>query len=67
MGFGGIYVANIFSFRSTDPAALYSESDPMGPGNNYHIARAAEDAGIIVCGWGTHGSHMGAALRLCPC
>lgn len=32
-GFGGLYVVNVFSLVSTDPAGLKAVDDPVGPGN----------------------------------
>lgn len=49
-------VVNLFAFRSPDPQMLRAASDPVGPENDRHIARAAREAlaadGRIVCAWG---------------
>lgn len=55
MGFGGILVVNLFALRSTNPKALYEAEDPVGPENDTYIGHATK-WGIIVCGWGKHGS-----------
>lgn len=57
--YGSLKVVNIFAFRSTDPAALYEQPDPIGPGNDEAILQATKSAGIVICGWGTDGSLRG--------
>lgn len=64
MGFGGVVVINLFAFRSTDPSALYSEEDPVGPGNDTSIADTCASAGMVICAWGTHGKHLGRAEQV---
>jgi hypothetical protein len=54
-GCGGFEVGNLFALRSTQPRALYSADDPVGPANDYHLAQIAEAAKFVVVGWGAHG------------
>ena len=61
MGFGRLEVTNIFALVSTDPAGLYSHSDPVGPDNDAAILDAVKGAGMVICAWGTHGQHVGRA------
>ncbi len=56
-GFGGLIVTNIFAWRATDPEEMKAVRDPVGPGNDAAILRAAREAAIVVCAWGNHGAH----------
>jgi hypothetical protein len=59
-GCGGIVVVNLFAFRATDPAALRTAPDPIGPDNDNHIRRAVTIGGAtVVCAWGAHGTLLG--------
>lgn len=57
LGFAGLIVLNIFALRSTDPDALYCESDPIGPDNDRHIRDVLWqfDLSTVICAWGGHG------------
>jgi len=57
-GYGGLYVCNIFAFRTTDPDVMKTQADPVGPGNDEVIIEVAKKAGVVVCGWGNHGDHQ---------
>lgn len=64
MGYDGLYVANIFAFRATDPKVMKAEKDPVGPENDEYIINCAKQAGLIVCGWGAHGGHQGRSKKV---
>lgn len=50
----GLVKVNLYGLRSTDPAALLTSSDPIGPKNDEHLRREIARAAIVVCAWGTH-------------
>ncbi len=54
-GYGGLVVTNLFAYRSTDPQALFSHPDPIGPDNDSHLATAALGAELVILAWGHHG------------
>lgn len=64
-GFGSLTIVNLFALRSTDPAALRSHPNPVGPENDGHILDVASDVPLVVAAWGSHGSLFGrsAAVR----
>lgn len=56
-GYDRLMVCNLFSLRSTDPQALYGDMGADGdPENLTTILQVAQQAHLIVCGWGTHGA-----------
>ena len=58
-GAGGMYMLNLFGWRSTDPAGLAAAEDPVGPENDAAIdrvlAREGPAAFAVAC-WGAHPS-----------
>lgn len=64
-GFAGLSVGNIFAFRSTDPQLMRSQTDPVGPDNDWYLRDMAQHAGKIICAWGNHGDllNRSAAVR----
>ena len=59
LGFGSFAVTNIFAWRDTDPRAMRSADDPIGPANNTAILERATWAHQVIAAWGTHGAHLG--------
>lgn len=56
-GYDGLCMTNIFAYRATDPEVMKAQDDPVGPGNDAALIRMAEQAGIVVAAWGTHGAY----------
>jgi hypothetical protein len=61
--FGSVEIINAFAFRATDPNVMRKADDPVGPENDGHIEAAArtamEGGGMVLCGWGGDGLHLG--------
>lgn len=53
-GFGSMEVANLFAYRSTDPAQLMKVEDPIGPNNTDMITRSVKRVGMVIGAWGTN-------------
>lgn len=51
-GFGGLFLTNLFAYRSTDPRGLRAADDPVGPDNDRWVATVASQASTIVVAWG---------------
>lgn len=51
-------VVNLYALRATDPRALWSHPDPVGPRNDAFLRAAVSDAGwydgIMVAAWGVN-------------
>lgn len=53
--YGGLYLGNLFAYRSTSPAVLDEVKDPIGPDNDRHIKVMSEKCTRIVFAWGNQG------------
>lgn len=51
-GCGAVRVVNLYAWRASDPAALRTVPDPIGPSNNKWLVWAAAQAGPLVAAWG---------------
>ncbi len=51
-GYGGMWMTNIFAWRSTDPKVLLGHRDPVGVGNPEWLRRIAGKVDLVVCAWG---------------
>jgi len=72
-GFCRMIVVNAFAFRATDPRALRTAVDPVGPENDAHILSAAKECDTFIAAWGNHATLRGRdqivrnmVRRVCP-
>lgn len=52
--FDHLMVGNLYALRSTQPAALWTADDPVGPENDAHLRAMAKGAAQIICAWGAN-------------
>jgi hypothetical protein len=53
-GFGRLVKVNAYGWRSTDPKAMLSADEPIGPGNLETVVRCASAAALFVAAWGNN-------------
>lgn len=58
LGHNKFYMANLFAYRATDPAAMKRAADPVGPRNDEFLLSMAAKSNIIIACWGNHGHHL---------
>jgi hypothetical protein len=54
-GYGGMYMANLFAFRTPHPKLLRKAEDPIGAENDFNIKTYTARAQLTVLMWGNHG------------
>jgi hypothetical protein len=64
-GCGGLIVVNLFALRATDPKALYSHPDPVGPLNDGIVHEAHYQGSPVIAAWGVHGTLNGRSAAVC--
>lgn len=51
-GYQRLTVGNIFNLRATDPRALLTADDPLGPEAGYWMAQLRREADLSIAAWG---------------
>mgnify|MGYP001187935155 FL=1 len=54
-GYGGIYMVNIFSYKTTYPDRLKSAIDPIGKNTNDWIKKIYDITHMCIAAWGNNG------------
>ena len=54
-GYGGMYMMNIFSFRTTYPIELKKATNPIGDKNNFWIKKIYRNVDKCIGAWGNDG------------
>lgn len=54
-GYGGIYMLNLFAFRTTYPDVLFTAEEPIGNENDQYLEEYAMKVDKIICAWGNNG------------
>jgi hypothetical protein len=57
-GGGGIYMANLFAYRATDPQDMMSQNDPIGSDNDFYLNELVNQSQKIIACWGNHGAYQ---------
>ena len=58
-GLDSLCMVNLFAYRSTDPNALKTAGEIVGPENDKWLWEAAQGAAVIVAAWGKPGKLAG--------
>ena len=53
-GFGGLYMMNLFAFRSIKPKNLLTAQDPVGPENDWWLDSIQAECTMVLFCWGAH-------------
>lgn len=53
-GYDGICLINLYAFCATDPMDMKAQVDPIGPDNDGHLRRVAQEFRSIICAWGVN-------------
>jgi hypothetical protein len=58
LGYDFLSVTNVFGYRATKPADMRRARDPIGPENDTWLLKVAQNADMVICAWGNHGTYM---------
>lgn len=54
-GYGGLYMANLFAYRATNPREMFKAKEPIGKNNDATLKELANKVDKIIVAWGDNG------------
>lgn len=57
-GYGGVYTANLFAYRATDPKQLLKRKRVVGKDNDQWLSELAKKNKLIIAAWGNDGKYQ---------
>ena len=57
-GYGGVYTANLFAYRATQPKDLLKRKRVVGKDNDYWLQQLAHKTELIIAAWGNDGQYQ---------
>lgn len=58
LGYGGIYMLNLFAYRATSPKDLMKADGPVGAENDKYLVMYFDILAFNIACWGTHGAFV---------
>lgn len=58
LGYGSLYVTNLFAYRATDKSVIKKVTNPIGIDNDKYILELAKKADKIIGAWGNSGKYL---------
>jgi hypothetical protein len=58
LGYSGLCMTNLFSYRATNPKDMFAEPEPIGLENDQYLVDHATQAEMVIAAWGCHGKHL---------
>ena len=56
-GYGGVYMLNLFAFRTSNPQTMLDADEPIGMENDKYLVEYSLKCDKVVCAWGNDGSY----------
>ena len=56
LGFGSLYMLNLFAFRATKPEDMFAADDPIGKWNDEWIRIVTKECEKVIVCWGNYGA-----------
>ena len=57
-GYGGLYMTNLFAYRTSKPSELFTSKEPIGKENDKYLLETEKKVEAVVFAWGANGKFL---------